>query len=344
MVSSSPSLTLQICLLVAMVRRAATVVTNSKERRQQYRSKLGTLQSNLVQQTTEQRYAKWFELFVLFLQQELGHLPAAMTDYDLWLGRYIEFLWQEGEPKSAASVTLAAVQHFVPSLKRNLPWSWRLKSKWDSLELPCQASPLTASCLFALVEQACQWGWERLAYLMLLMFLGFLRTGEALSLLCKHVAITAKGVVLTLHHTKGAQRANEPCEEIVLADPLAVLAATILCSGIKPGDTLSGLSSYKFRSQWFQLLQHFELQGHGFRPHSLRRGGATHFFTQTGNLAATMLVGRWKHLSTARIYLKEAKAALQTITFPRAVSQRLSQASAAGVRRLRRQIGTHGSG
>ena len=97
------------------------MVTNSKERRQQYRSKLGTLQSSLVQQTTEQRYAKWFELFVLFLQQELGHLPAAMTDYDLGLGRYIQFLWQDGEPKSAASVTLAAVQHFVPSLKRNLP-------------------------------------------------------------------------------------------------------------------------------------------------------------------------------------------------------------------------------
>ena len=156
-------------------RRAALVVARCRSHRQQYLAKLGTLQSNLVKRTTEHRYAKWFELFVLLLQQELGYLPATAPDYDMWLGRYIEFLWQEGEPKSAASVTLAAVQQFVPSLKKNLPWSWRLKSKWDSLELPCQASPLTSSLLFALMEQAFEWGWERLAYLMLLMFLGFLR-------------------------------------------------------------------------------------------------------------------------------------------------------------------------
>ena len=320
------------------------VVASCKSHRQQYRAKLGTLQSNLLKRTTEQRHAKWFELFVLFLQHELGYLPATAPDYDMWLGRYIKVLRQEGEPKSAASVTLAAVQHFVPSLRKNLPWSWRLKSKWDSLELPCQASPLTSSLLFALMEQAFQWGWERLAYLMLLMFLGFLRTGEALALLCRHVAITAKGVVLTLHHTKGAQRANEPCEEIVLSDPLAALAATMLKAHNRPGDTLSGLTPYRFRSQWFQLLQHFQLQGHGFRPYSLRRGGATHFFRQTGNLASTMLVGRWKHLSTARLYLKEAKAALQTLEFSHAVSRRVSQSSRAGLRRLRRQLGAHGSG
>ena len=80
----------------------------------------------------------------------------------------------------------------------------------------------------------------------------------------------------------------------MLSDPLAALAAAKLKADNRPG----------------------QLQGHGFRPYSLRRRGATHFFRQTGNLASTTLIGRWKHLSTARLYLQEQKLRCRPLICP----------------------------
>ena len=299
----------------------------------------------MVKPATRQRYAKCFQLFVLFLRQQVGFLPAVPSDYDACLARFIEFLWHEGETKATAATTLAAVQYYVPQLRRQLPLSWKLKSTWDSLELPCQAAPMTPSILFAFVHQAMQNGWEAFGWLCLVMFLGFLRTGEALSLLVKHVAFTAAGVVLTLWHTKGTQRAVvHQHEEILLEDPLAVWACKQLVHQKCKGDSLAGMSSYTFRKRWFDMVQHFALQRYQFQPYSLRRGGATHFFHVSGSMHRTLLLGRgrWKHVSTARLYLQQARAAAQALDFPVQVTRAISNSAIQGRRFLKCQLGTHG--
>ena len=45
-------------------------------------------------------------------------------------------------------------------------------------------------------------------------------------------------------------------------------------------------------------------------PYSLRRGGATYFYTKTDSLHAVMVRGRWRDQATARIYLDDARASL----------------------------------
>ena len=307
--------------------------------------KAASLRDNLVKPATRSRYSRCFHLFVLFLRQQLGYLPATSAEYDVWLCRYIEFLWREGESKAVASTTLAGVQFFVPQLRKQLSQSWKLKAKWDRLELPCQASPMTPQMLFAFAAIAFQKRWDAFAWLCILMFLGFLRTGEALSLLVKHVQVSASGVVLTLCDTKGAQRApQEHFEEILIEDALATSAANALLKNKRPGDLLAGLSTYKFRQHWFDIVSHFHLQGLHFHPYSLRRGGATYYFQRTGNMHRTLLLGRWKHLSTARLYLKEARAAVQDLTLPTHVQSSIRAAALKGRQALRCQLGTHGRG
>ena len=43
----------------------------------------------------------------------------------------------------------------------------------------------------------------------------------------------------------------------------------------------------------------------GFRPYSLRRGGATAFYRATCNMAATIERGRWATIRVARIYIND---------------------------------------
>lgn len=69
-------------------------------------------------------------------------------------------------------------------------------------------------------------------------------------------------------------------------------------------------SSQFFRSSLARLLNHFQLQSHGFRGYSLRRGGATHHFETGGSLEKTLLFGRWQSSKVARIYLCDGLARL----------------------------------
>ena len=47
------------------------------------------------------------------------------------------------------------------------------------------------------------------------------------------------------------------------------------------------------------------LQSLGFRPYSLRRGGATHGWLTFADLPRTVMRGRWANLKTAKIYIND---------------------------------------
>ena len=54
----------------------------------------------------------------------------------------------------------------------------------------------------------------------------------------------------------------------------------------------------------------------GFRPYSLRRGGATQAFRETGNMPAVLEKGRWAHTRTASTYLNDGLARLAQLLIP----------------------------
>ena len=72
---------------------------------------------------------------------------------------------------------------------------------------------------------------------------------------------------------------------------------------------------HTFRAFFADMLGTLGLQGRGFKPYSLRRGGATHHFREFANVSATTLRGRWESIKTARIYITDGIAAQQEIRF-----------------------------
>ena len=44
---------------------------------------------------------------------------------------------------------------------------------------------------------------------------------------------------------------------------------------------------------------------HGFRPYSLRRGGATELFQRTQSMEAALIRGRWESSRVARVYISD---------------------------------------
>jgi integrase len=156
-----------------------------------------------------------------------------------------------------------------------------------------------------------------IAVALLLAFEGLLRTGELTSLQKSDidVAKTFSSAVLNLGFTKTGSRIGSQ-ESVTIEDPdiCRILAARLL--NLKPGDLLLPKGSFEFRRFFKQLVEELKLQSLGFKPYSLRRGGATHHFRTCGQLSKTVVKGRWTNARTARVYINEGLAVLATFSCP----------------------------
>ena len=69
-------------------------------------------------------------------------------------------------------------------------------------------------------------------------------------------------------------------------------------------------SPAKWRRLFNECLEGLGISEMGFRPYSLRRGGATFFFQKHQSLDKILVQGRWHTQKSARIYLNEGLAVL----------------------------------
>ena len=74
--------------------------------------------------------------------------------------------------------------------------------------------------------------------------------------------------------------------------------ASVENSSSRPHDAAS---SYGWRKMFNDTLKAVGLDKVDYRPYSLRRGGATHFFTFQGSFDKLLFLGRWQSAKTARI-------------------------------------------
>lgn len=294
-----------------MVKGQAKVLeARSKEGRKRVRKQLGTLKSLTVQPVTQQRYKQAFDNFFDYLRREKISLPKQRDLLDPIVSDFFEYLWSQGEGRALASNTLAALQDFDPKLKHQLPGSWRLMKAWSTNEIPCRAPPITEQVLKAMVG----WAFLREEYnfgiSLLVGFYGLLRTGELLALQAWqiHMIGPLSPAVLNLGLTKSGKRAGA-AESVTLND-VAVLPY-LWCWKQKstPYQFLTA-KPHKWREMFTLCLSELKLTEWGFRPYSLRRGGATVFFTKCGSLDRVLLLGRWTAAKTARIYLNSGLAML----------------------------------
>ena len=223
---------------------------------------------------------------------------------------YIEHLWSEGEGRALASTFLAALQDRDPKLKGLLPLSWRLMKTWTTNEIPSRAPPLTDAVLHAMV------GWSffhehfRFGISLLVGFHGLLRTGELLSLQAWQfqLAGSSNPVVVSLGLTKSGKR--QGAAESITITELAVIQLLCKWKAIaSPHDFLTE-KPHVWREMFQKCLEGIGIASWGFRPYSLRRGGATSLFVKVGSLDRVLILGRWTAVKTAKIYLNSGLAML----------------------------------
>ena len=289
----------------------------SKESRKKIRKKLGSLKSLTVQPTTKKRYKQSLQEFFSFLQSENITLPNKREYMDALVSDYLEYMWSQGEGRSSASTFLAALQDFDPKLKNCLPGSWRLMKTWSIHEVPSRAPPMTESVLRAMIGWAIMHNHVTFAISLLVGFYGLLRTGELLALQAWqiHMSSAVQPAVLNLGYTKAGKRQGA-AESVTITEQHVL---RLLWNWKNQATRYSYLTvkPHAWRALFAECIHCLKLDSWGFRPYSLRRGGATNLFVKCGSLDKVLLAGRWTALKTARIYLNSGLAMLSEIQIPR---------------------------
>ena len=238
---------------------------------------------------------------VLAAAEVTGNLDELMSSW-------IEQEFEDGCPLYMIGDTLSAISHFEPSLRRQLTRSWKLFGVWRKYEIPNRAPPLTLQITVAMAGYAVHRGWLQMAALLMLGFTGLLRTGEILAVRPMDFLFGTEVGLVTLPASKTGARHNVS-ESISIHDPLTLR----LCELLVEEQTRLGLqavpcwtqSGQCFRSRFQFIVERLKLDTFQFRPYSLRRGGATAEFQAHGLMERTLIRGRWKNSSVARLYISD---------------------------------------
>ena len=81
---------------------------------------------------------------------------------------------------------------------------------------------------------------------------------------------------------------------------------------------------HRFRERFKQALANLLVTELGFRPYSIRRGGATSFYRASANLNAIVERGRWAHVRVARIYICDGLGVETEMRIPAAAQRIIS--------------------
>ena len=300
-----------------MVKKAGKISeARTKEERKKVRKTLGTLKSLTVQPLTKKRYEESLDKFFAFLRREGLTLPKRRQDLDSLVSDYLEYLWSEGEGRATGSTILAALQDHDPKLKGQMPCSWRLMKTWLTNELPNRAPPLTESVLKGMIGWAIFHKHFSFALSLQVAFYSLLRTGELLALQAWNVHMTSptEPAVISLGLTKSGKR--QGAAESVTLTEAPVLKLLWHWKQNVPSHAFLTSKPHVWRSLFSECLASLKLTDWGFRPYSLRRGGATFWFVKCGSLDRILLMGRWTAVKTAKIYLNSGLALLADLQIP----------------------------
>lgn len=287
------------------------IAGKTRHDRKVQRRQLGSLRTNTVAPRTRARYDTALQSFYQYCQSHKVRIPDEGSQLDDVVADYIEFLWEEGEGLSRATDTISGLQDLKPRLRGQLSLSWRLVKTWQRKEIPLRAPPFPETLLHALCGYFLMSGEPLMALALEVAFYGVLRTGELLSLSSHQVEVAPNDAcaVLNLGLTKTSQRTG--AQDSVTIRVLHVCQQLRKWKQSMPLKTpLVTVSDYLFRKSFDQGLHALGLSTGGFRPYSLRRGGATMYFTKNPSMDWLRLMGRWSSDRTVRVYVNDGLARL----------------------------------
>lgn len=265
-------------------------VRRTQQQRRQQRKNIILKDAGITAKTQERYLAGLAQLLPILVHiNNLLQLDEAVCDW-------IQQQWELGESIHIVFDALCGLHVFEPWTKRGIPTAWRIFSTWRKLESPSRAPPLTSNIVYALANYAVAQDDIHFASMLLVGFFGLLRTGEMLKLCPSDILLGNGRVILSLHETKSGRRDNVS-DMATFEDEFSFEILSTLVA-IRRQQKTSKVPVWLpspgfFRSEFKRYLHIFDLDKHQFRPYSLRRGGATYVFQQTGSMEAALLKGRW---------------------------------------------------
>ena len=262
-------------------------------------------------------------LYFYFTQRVLHLVQKATDEADLddRLSEWVERKWMQGSPLFDVNATLCGLQHFLPWSKKKLPRSWKLFKTWRTTEVPQRVPPLPERILYSWVNFCVDNSDLYFAACLLLGYDGLLRTGELLQIRPCDMLIKGDQVLLHLSNTKTSVRRG--ADEVVIF--YSLWTALILQETLELADAqgrrnlpLWNRSPQAFRKHFRRYLRKWDMERLGFRPYSLRRGGATNLFTQCRSYDLITQRGRWNSVKASRVYVQEALSQLPLLLLPAA--------------------------
>ena len=253
-------------------------------------------------------------------------------ELDEFIAEWIQCEFEDGTPLHLVGDALSGLHHFEPSTRRKLHKSWRLYGIWRKYEVPCRAPPLTQDIALAMAGFCLQEDELVMAGLILLGFHCLLRTGELLLVRPGDFLLEATRGLVTLPSSKSGVR-NNTRESVSIyrrhhigscpshdppSDPTRVLQCTLLETEVV----------VPFGTRSIRILSQLDLTPLGFRPYSLRRGGATFEMQSHGLMEKTLIRGRWKNSNIARLYICDGLALLPSLTMSWSAKQKVASFSA----------------
>ena len=289
-----------------------------KERRRERKNVI--LKDAGISEATQIRYYTGLSRLLPFL----CHV-SSMCTLDETICNWIQKAFEDGESLYVISDALCGLHHFEPWTRKRIPESWKVFSIWKKLEAPQRAPPLTAVLVYAFANLALARGDLYFAALLCLGFFGLLRTGELLKVCANDLIVGEESAICRLVETKTGKR-NVANEVVAIEDEfsLEVLRAVISIHPF-PRTPIWLSSPQVFRQVFNKYCELFRVQHLNFRPYSLRRGGATHLFQETGSMETALVKGRWGSNRVARVYISDGLSYLPSLTFSRATKAMLKK-------------------
>ena len=241
-----------------------------------------------------------------------------LVSFDLELGDYLEYLYESGESVSLAGDLISGLQTFLPFLRKHLSYSWHLFGLWRKNERSWQATPMGEELLWAMISRAIDLQWLEMSFVLAAGYFGLLRTGELLQMRFQDITYSAQVLLIHLPESKTAQRGG-PGETVVVRDTRVCHLLRTLQLLSKGKHLIWPYTAQLFRERFGSLTSFFCLDGYGYRPYSLRRGGATALYRDQTPMDLILIRGRWKNSSSAHLYISDGMAEWARLKYPRKV-------------------------
>ena len=133
--------------------------------------------------------------------------------------------------------------------------------------------------------------------------------------------------VIRLDWTKTGQR-HAAFEAATLNDPVSGRLFSLFLASLPAGTSHEHYvfmpNAHVFYRMFDAGLRWLGLVDFGFKPYSIRRGGATAYFRCTRNMEATLDRGRWSSARVARIYVNDGLAKEVELRLPKDIDARLT--------------------